>query len=323
MIEGHRAMPIISTRYAPERARPTWPRTIGFGLLRIVLAVTVAVVALYLLQDFLLYHPQRYTIDEVMENGRRVGLKPWPHGVSRDEYRAFVPDTLPGGTIKGTVIVVHGNAGSAINRYVYVDPLQKLGYRVLIMEYPGYGARGGRPGEEVFAKELRHVIREVHRMGGGPIYLLGESLGGAVIASALAEPEAPVLTPEEAAEQGQPVMPNIPLPVAGVILVTPWNNLPDLAAHHFWFLPARSMVRDAYDSAANLAHYDGPVVVAVAENDTTIPPTEALALYDSLGFPKKLIRFPGAEHNTWPMGVKERWWRDAMNFVSSQAATSP
>ena len=45
------------------------------------------------------------------------------------------------------MIVFHGNAGHAGHRRFYADALKRLGLRVILAEYPGYGPRSGNPNE--------------------------------------------------------------------------------------------------------------------------------------------------------------------------------
>src|SRR4030065_615508 len=107
-------------------------------------------------------------------------------------------------------------------------------------------------------------------------------------------------------------------PVAGVLLITPWDTLPDMAQSVFWYLPARWMTRDRYDNIRNLREYNGPVAVVVAEKDDVIPPERGLRLFELLPGRKKLWLLPGAGHNTWPALGDSLWWSDVIRCVSSE-----
>jgi len=37
------------------------------------------------------------------------------------------------------ILVFHGNSGSVLDRLFYFKALVGLGYRVILLEYPGYG----------------------------------------------------------------------------------------------------------------------------------------------------------------------------------------
>jgi len=60
------------------------------------------------------------------------------------------------------------------------------------------------------------------------------------------------------------------LAVDGLVLITPWNNLPDLAQSIYWFLPAKWLVKDRFDNAANLRDCNQPVAVLMADADEII-----------------------------------------------------
>ena len=49
---------------------------------------------------------------------------------------------------------------------------------------------------------------------------------------------------------------------AGLVLITPWDRLGHVASHHYPWLPVRWLLRDKYDTAARLASFDRPVMVA-------------------------------------------------------------
>jgi pimeloyl-ACP methyl ester carboxylesterase len=195
------------------------------------------------------------------------------------------------------VIVFHGNAGAAWQRSYYVDALQPLGYRVILAEYPGYGGRAGRPSEAALVADAQATLRRAYAEFGAPIYLWGESLGSGVAAAVAAAPVAPV---------------------EGLVLLTPWDNLPDLAQSLYPFLPVRFLLRDRYDSVRALAAFTQPVAVVIAERDEIIPPARAERLYASLAAPKQRWILPDAGHNTWPTNPAHPWWRAVMKFLTAE-----
>ena len=66
---------------------------------------------------------------------------------------------------------------------------------------------------------------------------------------------------------------------------------------------------------SNLASYDRPVVVAIAERDDIVPARFGLALYESLAAPKQLKLIGGAGHNDWVQAIDEGWWREVTGFL--------
>ena len=255
---------------------------LGLGWLAIVGAVA-------LLQDRLLYLPERIEVAAA----ESAELKAWP---SAEQYRGLI--AAPHGTVVATAIVFHGNAGHVGHRAFYAQALTPLGLRVILAEYPGYGPRSGVLGEANLVADAEQTLALAHRHYGGPLLLVGESLGAAVAAAAAARQRD--LT-------------------AGLLLITPWDRLSRVASHHYPWLPVRWLLRDDYDSQAQLAHFDRPVVVAVAEHDTIVPARFGTALHAALGGAKRLVVIAASDHNDWPERVDAAWWRSVIAFALGEA----
>lgn len=249
-------------------------------------------------QERLLYYPEQHLPDD--SQLARLGMHFWPHG--RQGYRGFI-GSPPTGQSRGTVIVFHGNAATAAERGYYLEPLRSLGYRVLLAEYPGYGGRKGKLGEEEFVRDARETIRLAAEQYQGPIYLLGESLGCAVAAAAVREAG---------------------VTVEGLILVTPWDTLEAVAKETFPWLPVRLFLTDRFDTVANIKKFRGSIMVVAAEHDEIIPPHHARTLYQSFAGRKQIRIIPGAGHNDWNTRVTTDSWSEIMAFVTEGPAhTAP
>jgi pimeloyl-ACP methyl ester carboxylesterase len=166
-----------------------------------------------------------------------------------------------------------------------------LGLRVILAEYPGYGPRVGTLSEASLVADAGETIALTQRQYGGPVLLIGESLGAAVAAAAAAAH---------------------PQLVSGLLLITPWDQLAQVGAYHYPWLPVRWLLRDEYDSVTRLQGFERPVIVAVAERDRIVPARFGIALYRSLDGPKHLLAIPGSGHNDWPDRVDASWWRDVV-----------
>ena len=254
-------------------------------LIGLAVAYLIVLAGAAILQDRFLYFPQKATIEEVTSGG----LRAWP---TPEAYRGLVAE--PDGSARATVIVFHGNAGHAGRRSFYAAALTRLGLRVILAEYPGYGPRTGALGEASLVDDARQTIELAHRLYGAPLLLIGESLGAGVAAAAGSR------------ERDK---------IAGIMLITPWDRLEHVAAHHFPWLPVRWLLRDQYDSVTHLASFDRPILVVVAERDSIVPARFGEALYNSLSAPRKLIVVKAADHNDWIVHVDETWWRGATDFL--------
>jgi len=240
----------------------------------------------YLFQERLLYFPD----DTGVAAAGSFGLRPWPSG---KEYFGFVSDKSSACT-NGTFVVWHGNGGAALHRTYFADALERRGYRVILAEYPGYGGRPGKLSEKSFVTDALAVVDRVRREFQGPVFLAGESMGCGVAAAVARERDW----------------------VDGIVLITPWANLPDLAQARYWYLPARWLTRDKYDSVRNLSRYQGPVAVLLAEKDEIVPVEHGRRLFDSLKTRKQLWMFEAAGHNSWPYASEEKWWNEVVDFIS-------
>jgi pimeloyl-ACP methyl ester carboxylesterase len=273
------------------------PRNLATFLVGLLAFYALIVVLTYLAQERMLYFPSRATRRETADVAAQRGLVLWPENAS--DYYGLVSATPPEAH-QGTVLVWHGNAGSAIHRAHYVAALQCLGFRVVLIEYPGYGSRSGAPGEASFVRDALRAARLAQEEFGGPLYVWGESLGCGV-ASAVAA--AAVAADSE-------------LEVRGAVMLTPWDSLPRLAQRLYWYLPARWLVRDRYDNVENLRTFDGPVAVLMAGRDEVIPNAHTMRLYESLPGQKRLWVFDRAGHNSWPASADAGWWAEVMDFVA-------
>jgi len=263
------------------------PRGLPHGV-TIALACLISFAGFAMFQERFLYFPDRVALGDMLS----TGLRAWP---TPQNFRGLVAE--PAEPVRGTAIVFHGNAGHAGHRTFYATALNRLGLRVILAEYPGYGPRDGALGERSLVDDAAHTIALAHRLYGDPLLLIGESLGAGVAAAAGAR------------EHDK---------IAGLLLITPWDRLEHVATYHFPWLPVQWLLRDRYDSAAHLVRFDRPVQVMIAEQDKIVPPRLGVALYEALADPKRLTVVKAAGHNDWIYHVDDMWWRESITFLLAQ-----
>lgn len=261
---------------------------------RVGVAVCCCVVLLLLgLSMFarkLLYFPTHVPLEQARVMAARQGFEPWRNDA--EEVIGWKQHS-DANSARPRVLITHGNGGCAVFRMDYLDNLQKVQpCDVYILEYPGYGARAGSPTETSFFAAAEQAMSLLEKEKGGPIYVVGESLGTGV-ASYLAGTH--------------------PRSVAGVLLIAPYHNLTDVAQYHFRVLPVKWLLRDKFASAEHLKAYKGPVAVVVGGRDTIVPAIFGRALYDAYLGPKKLWEIANAGHNDLPIEPVE-WWREVVTF---------
>lgn len=265
-------------------------RVLNFTVVLLV-AYGLLVAFVFLRQETLLYLPQALSVETAAATARQRALTIWNTGSLRGYVR--LPPT---GASRGTIVVFHGNAGHAIDRDYYADALVPLGYRVVLAEYPGYGEKPGALGEASLVADAVETLDAARKAFPGPLIAWGESLGAGVIGAALAARPGLVDT---------------------VVMLTPWDSLAAVAGHHYPYLPVRWLLRDRYDTAANLQTFAGPTVVLIAEHDRTIPSVHGRRLFESLAGKKHLRIFVGADHNSWPAEPTESWWGEVGGWLAA------
>ena len=242
------------------------------------------------MQNNMLYYPDSRLPSESELTAK--DLQFWPTGPIG--YRGYI-STGGINNIKGTIVVFHGNAGTAADRDYYLTALGSMGYRVILAEYPGYGGRKGRLDEQSFVNDSQETLNIVAETYKGPIYLLGESLGCGVVAG---------------------VAKDTSLSIAGIILITPWNTLLAVAKDYYPYLPVGLFMKDRYDNAENLKSFQGKIAVVGAERDEVVPVRHAKELFTLLPSNKRMWIIKGAGHNDWSMLMDMSKWQEIMDFFS-------
>jgi hypothetical protein len=118
----------------------------------------------FIFQRKLLYLSNRIKLSE--ERAVNEGLHYWS---SFENFKGFISHG-ESGDAKGTIIVFHGNAGTAYHRSFYIKALSILDFRVILAEYPGYGGRIGQPSEDVLVKDALETIRLAYQAYGEPLF---------------------------------------------------------------------------------------------------------------------------------------------------------
>lgn len=111
---------------------------------------------------------------------------------SFDGFNLFYRVWMPPNEVKKIIIVSHGMGGHGEFFVLLADKLVGEGIMVVAPDYRNHGLSDGKKGD---LKKFKHILQDlklfvnyfVYQYPGIPIYLLGESLGGAVNANFVAE----------------------------------------------------------------------------------------------------------------------------------------
>ena len=239
-------------------------------------------------QRSLVYFPAVFTREQVDQMAQLARLERWTNSIGQSIGFKRLSPKQPA---EGTVMIMYGNGSTAIGCEHYVNDIQSVAaFDVFILEYPGYEDRPGSPSQDSLFNAADEAFRTLS--SNRPIYLVGESLGTGV-ASYLAG--------------------TYSNEIAGVVLISPFNRLTDVAQDHYPLLPVRLLLVDRFPSEEFLRNYHGKVGVTVDGRDTVVPEKFGLRLYHDYAGPKKLWEFPGGGHCDI-MEPPSKFWKEVVEF---------
>ncbi len=257
-------------------------------LIAVVLFTVLILLAVFVLQRQLIYFPRSLEPESARRYAAAQGLEPFVTAAG-EKTGWQTPRTA---STRARLVVFHGNGSLALFSGNFLE-IAPVGWQVILPEYPGYGTRPGSPTERSI-QDTAAAVMETLTSDPLPVVVAGQSLGSAVAcwtAGAFSEN------------------------VTGLLLISPFPRLADVAGRHYPWLPARLLLRDRFEAEKSLAHYAGPIVFVVAGSDTIVPAALGRALHDNYRGPKLLLDQPDADHNT--LEFSPAWWRPAFDFLQS------
>jgi uncharacterized protein len=278
-----------------EPLKVPWRRWSKLALWTFLIGYTMVLVGFTVFQRDLIYVPTKLSMASAEQAAAKAGFVPWC-----DPTGQLMGWKLPASSAPvGSVLIFHGNGGWALNRTYMAMPIhQAAALDVYIFEYPGFGAREGRPGEKNVLRAADEAFENLPE--NIPAYLVSESLGAGVVAH---------------------VAQFYPERVAGIAMFVPYDQLASVAQNHVPFIPAYYLLWDRFNPAAWLKDYHGPIKMIVAGADEIIPPKLGERLYDGYDGPKLLEVIPKAHHaDTTPETTD--WWRGVLAFWRQNAPTN-
>ncbi|MGA2178598.1 MAG: alpha/beta hydrolase [Verrucomicrobiota bacterium] len=259
--------------------------------IRMLLALGIAyglfVLAAAIFQRRLIYFPRTIPPALAEPAAAELGFVSW-----RNPSGQIIGWKLPATSSPvASVLITHGNAGCAIDRGYLAGPIHEAApVDVYVLEYPGYGSRGGAPGKPTFLAAAEEAFGLL--TNGLPKYLVSESIGAGV---------ACYLAKVHSTE------------VAGLVLFMPYHDLASVAQRKMFWLPAYWLLLDRFNPAECLRDYREPVKIVLAGADEIIPVESGRRLFEEYPGPKNIQIIPGAHHNEVAEQSPE-WWKEVFSF---------
>lgn len=166
------------------------------------------------------------------------------------------------------------------------------GVALMVVDYPGYGASGGRASEDGLyeAAELAYqALVDRPEVDRARIFVYGRSLGSAV-ATHLATIHS----------------------VAGLVLESPFTSAREMSRRHYALFPT-FILRLRLDNLAAIQRVRCPVLVFHGAADRLVPPEMGRRVAAAAPGPSELVLIDGAGHNdTYELGgraYRDRLWQ--------------
>ena len=242
--------------------------------LKIITVIYIIVgVALYFLQDYILFHPVSLKKDHVYdfpEKHNEINI-PITENSNLNIVQFFSTDT----TIKGVVLYFHGNKKN-ISWYAKYSPyFTRQGYEVWIIDYPGFGKSTGKFTEQNLYDWADHMYNFARsRFNADSIIIYGKSMGTG-IAAHLASAQ----------------------PCKRLILETPYYNYPSVIKHYLPFYPIDWMIHFKIQTWRYLQNVRVPVTIFHGTDDKIITYRNAERLKQFLKPADEFITIKDGEHN--------------------------
>ena len=242
------------------------------GLLIIGAVIVAALLAVWMLQRNLIFHPdpERIAPAAIGLKGVEEVVLERPQGVKVLAWHAKARDGQP------TLLYFHGNAGNLAARADRIVLFQQAGYGIFMMSYRGYSGSTGSPTEtDNIADALAaHAYLTAENVNADDIILYGESLGSGVAVQVAKQQD-----------------------FGGIILDAPYTSLADVGARIYPYLPVRLAIADHYDSLSVIAQVKAPLLIVHGTDDFVIPIELGQQLFEAASEPKKFVELKGAGHS--------------------------
>lgn len=275
----------------PSPKRPWWVR---LAISAVALWATI-IITMVIFEDAMIFFPDHdpsgFWDVEAVSSGTGTSIEECFFATSDGERlhgwwcRPVAPRAAHSSTSEIVLLWFHGNAGNLSQRAGLMLELARIPAQVFIVDYRGYGRSTGRPNEKGLYRDARAAWRyltEDRDIDGHRIVILGKSLGGAVAVD-LATEVAP----------------------AGLIVESSFTSIPEMAAHHYPFIP-RWLVRTQMNSLAKIGGIECPIMVIHSPADEVVPYTHGERLFQAAEGDKQFFEVPGAGHNElWLVGGAE------------------
>lgn len=195
------------------------------------------------------------------------------------------------------LIYFHGNGENlqTLQMSGLIESLRVLNLSLLFIDYPGYGQSAGKPSEDSLIQAATAAVQQMKTFHPeSKLIACGWSLGAAVaIEISASHPEL----------------------VNGLIAMSAWSSLHDVAKKHFPGWMVRLLLQESYDNVKAARKIVCPSLLIHGQEDELIPLSQAQILTEAFSGKHTFIVLPGVSHND--LLGSQRVWTEISYFVKS------
>ncbi len=238
-----------------------------------VLIYVLGGIALYFLQDFILFHPV------TLKRDHRFNV-PVPHqdisiAVNDRDTINLVDCASTDSVTRGVVLYFHGNKRNISWYAKYIPYFTRHGYQVLMIDYPGYGKSTGKLTEKKLYEWALHVYRiAIRRFAADSIIIYGKSMGTGIAAYLASKRDCKQL-----------------------ILETPYYDFPSVMRHYLPIYPVGWMLKYQMPTHRYLSNVNVPITIFHGTSDWTVPYKNTKRLKKVLKPGDEIVTIEGGGHN--------------------------
>lgn len=255
--------------------------------------------------NHLFYYPDSYFYAEPADLGVKYKNLIWK---TSEGVHLQVLEMLPQGKEIGTVLHLHGNAQNRSSHFHFSYWLTEFGYRVFVPDYRGYGGSDGKPTREGLLEDGKFLIEKTSKVGRKPVFIFGQSLGGAIAIPALAQMKSPS--------------------VCALIIESTFSSYRRIARQKlgsFWLswplqYPLSFLIGDSESPIDYVGNVRIPTLFIHGTEDNVVPYEFGKALFDKSGsINKEMWTVPNAGHTPAFAYIESPYKQKLTEWLAKQA----
>lgn len=230
-------------------------------------------VALYFLQDYILFHPVTLKRDhrfDFPEPHRDISIP-----MNEKDTLNVVDFASTGDSTKGIVLYFHGNKKNIYWYHKFMPYFTRHGYEVMIIDYPGYGKSTGKLTEKkLYDWALQTYKLANKRFPAEKIIIYGKSMGTGIAAELASVRDCKRL-----------------------ILETPYYDFPAVVKHYLPIYPVRWMLHYDLPTWQYLQQIKRPISIFHGTKDRIVVYDNTIRLKEYLKPGDEVTTIRGGHHN--------------------------